>query len=222
MPRWPFSSNPTLFASCVAAEEVSAKEASSKLRGALPELEAAKDAAAKERDAAAAKKAALSKEGAARQTTIDRLRHERHDLLARVQTSQLTLPLKAEAAAAKVSEKRKGAAAGRRKGAAAAAVSDEDVDMNGGGAATMFSQGVAAAADSLDAAGEGDDADDRRVSRIDFSKLTLDTVDVSPPPPPSSRAWLLFYPILCFVRSLLKRLRRLQRSSRRKRMLRKW
>jgi hypothetical protein len=168
---------PSLCPGLRAADETAAKDAALKTRSALPELEAAKDAAAKEREAAAAKKAALSKESAARQTTLDRLRHERHDLLARVQTSQLTLPLKSAAAAAGPVSKadKRGKAGGRRKGGAGAA-SDDDDDMGRG--KHVFSQGVAAT-DGLDAAGGDDDADDRRIARIDFSKLTLETADVS-------------------------------------------
>jgi len=160
----------------VAADESAAKEAAVKARAAVPEAEAAKDAATREREGAVSHRAALSKESASRQTTLDRLRHERHDLLGRVQTSQLALPLKASAAAepaAADSDKRGGrkkGSAGSRK-AAAAAAADEDVEM--------FSQAaVGGTADALESGDAAEDADDRRVSRVDFGKLTLDTDDV--------------------------------------------
>lgn len=170
--------HPTLFA----AAEAAAKDAVTKARAVIPELEAAKEAAAKEREGALAQRASLAKESAARQTTLDRLRHERRDLLGRVQTSQLSLPMKKGGAsdpdAAGGGGSRRGADKhGSRKGggsaaaaarkAAADAADDEDVDMapDVGG--------------SLDA-DAAEDADDRRIALIDFSKLTLDTDDVSP------------------------------------------
>ena len=150
---------------------------------ALPQFEAAKEAVAKERETAVLQKAALAKESASRQTTLDRLRHERHDLLRRIQTSQLSLPLKAGASA---TVEGAGGAAGRRggdkrggggrKGGRKAAVEDEDVEMS---TAVTGAAGPASSLEGGELADGVEESDDRQVSRIDFDKLTLDTDGVS-------------------------------------------